>query len=194
MKVIIAMLSFVVLSGWIAGCSTISKEQCQVGDWNGIGEADGTKGKDKNAFYKYTEECAEYGVKPNHEQYKAGYAVGVKTYCTPQNGWEKGRSGARYYNVCPKTLSAAFLKNYNKGKKVWKLHNKIGQLKQKISQIDRNIETEENKLVSGGVTGAQVVAGGVKIDRMRREKIGYERQINTLQAKANRLESAFQVE
>jgi len=47
MKNLLILVSFILLGGFVTSCSTISKEQCQVGDWKGIGERDGSKAKIK---------------------------------------------------------------------------------------------------------------------------------------------------
>ncbi len=47
------------------------------------------------------------------------YDRGVEAYCRPKNAYEQGALGNVYKNVCPDRLEDAFLKEYNRGRRVY---------------------------------------------------------------------------
>ena len=80
----------------LTGCSSISPEECQVGDWFAIGKTDGQQGIASSKFRSYQEECAKHGLSSDFKAYEQGHAEGVMLYCTYDAGWELGQSGGAY--------------------------------------------------------------------------------------------------
>ncbi|MCB0363905.1 MAG: DUF2799 domain-containing protein [Bdellovibrionaceae bacterium] len=120
----------------LAGCSTLSKEQCEMGDWHEIGRMDGSKGYEMARFQQHVKACGEYGVTPSREVYTKGRDVGLTTYCTPENGMTVGRNGSAYKNVCPANLERLFLKKYKIGKEMYDIDSQIKQIDYDIESID----------------------------------------------------------
>ncbi|MCB0342269.1 MAG: DUF2799 domain-containing protein [Pseudobdellovibrionaceae bacterium] len=181
----------VLLTGFgfmVSSCSSISKEECQVGDWTGIGHRDGSQGREQKRFYSYVEDCGEHGVTPNHDQYKQGYEEGLKVFCTPDNGWSVGRSGRSYNNICPPHLAKEFMSQYRKGQKVHQLEVKIRNLQQDINATDNEISVQEKALLNKTNTGADVLLIGAQIDKLRRKKLDQEKEIFKLQQEMQRVE------
>ncbi len=135
-KIFITTLSLAVL----AGCSTLSKEQCEMGDWHEIGRLDGSKGYAMARFQKHVKACGEHSVSPDRNIYSKGRQVGLTTYCTPENGMSIGRSGGSYHNVCPANLERKFLKRYTLGKKFYTLESQIKQIDYDIESIDSQFD------------------------------------------------------
>jgi len=101
----------VLLLGTVSGCSSISEEECLLGDWYQMGLADGQKGEKNNAA-DYNKDCAEYLVQVDIKLYNEGRNEGLKSFCTYENGVLLGKSNQSYNNVCPADLSNEFLSGY----------------------------------------------------------------------------------
>lgn len=175
---------------FIASCSTISKEECSVGDWAGIGQRDSSKGSKQDRFYTYVKECGEHGVKPDHNAYKAGYSDGLKTYCTAENGWRVGKSGSSYAGICPKSLAEAFSRSYQKGKAVYTVNSKISQTDNEIRQIDDDIRSQQDQMLDKTKTGQDVAIMAMRVDQMRQKQRELEKRRNQLQSELIRLDGA----
>lgn len=129
-----------VAAALMAGCSTLSKEQCEMGDWHEIGRVDGTKGQTMERFQKHVKACGEFGVTPSREVYSKGRSVGLTTFCTPENGMSIGRNGTTYKNVCPANLERAFLKKYKIGKEMYGIESQMKQIDYDIESIDTQFD------------------------------------------------------
>ncbi|AUI68494.2 DUF2799 domain-containing protein [Beggiatoa leptomitoformis] len=99
----------------LAGCASLSQEECQQGNWQTIGYNDGAQGYKVERFSSHQEACAEYKVRPNFQLYKQGYEKGIVTYCRPNKGYDLGKQLSQYEGVCPSHLETAFLNAYLDG-------------------------------------------------------------------------------
>ena len=104
-----------VAGGWLAGCSTMSKDQCLAGAWGEKGYADGAAGYPMSRLDGHAKACAKYQVAPNPAAYDSARQDGLRSYCTFERGWEEGRSGNTYYGVCRPQEEQAFLPAYHDG-------------------------------------------------------------------------------
>ncbi len=118
------------LSGALAlsGCTTLSREECLIGDWYGIGVQDGAAGYSLERLAEYRQACAEYRIRPDRDAYRAGWEEGVRDYCTPQRGFREGRQGAFYAGICPPQLEWAFLREYRIGQELHEQERRIQEL------------------------------------------------------------------
>ncbi len=106
----------------LAGCATkMSEEDCAVADWAALGDADGRAGEAREAFGRRAERCATFGVTADYDSYFAGRERGIQAYCTPQSGYEAGRSGGDYRGVCPADVEPGFLSEYRIGAQLYAL-------------------------------------------------------------------------
>ncbi len=85
---------------FVAGCASLSEDQCRAGDWFSIGYTDGTKGRSLSHFTDHARACNEYGIAPNQTEWIAGRTQGLPVYCTVENAYRIGRSGDRLNAVC----------------------------------------------------------------------------------------------
>jgi hypothetical protein len=67
----------------------------------------------------------EIQMKPRHE-------AGVREYCAATNGEAAGAAGKKYNQICPKDLEAAFLPEFNRGRKKYL----VGLITRKQGEID----------------------------------------------------------
>lgn len=111
-KAIIAILAMLAM---VAGCASVSKEDCLLTDWYEVGRLDGRQGKARTAFQGRAKACLEHGITADRQAYYKGHDRGMQYYCTEQKGFELGQQGLAYRSVCPLQLEANFRAGYDKG-------------------------------------------------------------------------------
>ena len=115
MKKIIGITLSVTIVFMLAGCATVSKEDCQLADWFELGRSDGIQGKPRFAFQNRAKPCLEHGIHADRQAYYQGHDEGLKYFCTEQNGFEQGRKGLAFKSVCPLQLEKDFRTGYQNG-------------------------------------------------------------------------------
>lgn len=140
----------------VSGCATLNKSECRKADWEMIGLEDGAKGHSLTYIGNHRKACAEYGVKPDLDQYRVGHAAGLARYCTPDNGFKQGRAGRGYNNVCPAELAGQFLAGYDTGRELHELKSEIDHrlrdaraANAEKAQLEEKLQNVETMLVSG---------------------------------------------
>lgn len=124
----------------LAGCSsTMSKDECRTVDWRTIGYEDGVAGRSGGQIGQHRQACAEYGVTPDLDAYRAGRADGLREYCQPHNGYRAGVSGDVYYDVCPADLAPAFVAQYDAGHELY-------IRERRVSDTDAQIEARRAEI------------------------------------------------
>jgi hypothetical protein len=99
----------------LAGCASVSKDDCLVTDWYEIGRMDGMQGKPRTVLQNRAKACLEHGINADRLAYYQGHDEGLKHYCTEQRGFELGRMGLAYRSVCPVNLEKDFRAGYKNG-------------------------------------------------------------------------------
>ena len=104
----------------LSGCATtpsLSPEQCQAGNWQQIGYADGMVGRSGAYFAKHLENCAPIpGSAPNRMLWEQGRQEGLKEFCTELNAYKLGREGYGWQPVCPLEGIEKLEEAYNQGR------------------------------------------------------------------------------
>lgn len=117
----------------VAGCSTtMDKDECRTVDWRTVGYEDGVAGRSGEQIGLHRKACAEYGVTPNLDAYRAGRAEGLREYCQPHNGYRAGATGATYYDVCPADLAPAFITAYDSGRELYVRERRVADTDEQI--------------------------------------------------------------
>jgi Protein of unknown function (DUF2799) len=130
----------------IAGCSGMSEQACVTADWRTVGFEDGTFGRSEATIGRYRQQCADHGVAPDLDSYRAGHADGVRVYCRESNGFAVGHSGATYQGVCPADLEAAFVAEYNAGRHLNELESALASVDSRIAGNYRGQENIKQEL------------------------------------------------
>ena len=115
MKHSMGIISLAAVMLMVAGCASVSKEDCLLTDWYEIGRMDGRQGKPRAAFQGRAKACLEHGISADRQAYYNGHDQGLNYYCTEQKGVELGQQGLPYNSVCPLQLEPNFRAGYNKG-------------------------------------------------------------------------------
>lgn len=126
--VVIFMLS-------LAGCATLSEEECLAGDWVSIGAADGAAGRMETVLSEHAKACGEVGVAPDEAAWRRGYEDGLIRYCTPQNAYEQGRMGQSLRPVCPSGNAAALQEANWTGRRYYDIGQDIADVERQLSDI-----------------------------------------------------------
>lgn len=112
---LIAAAIVALLSGCAGG---MTEADCQAADWSAVGFADGRSGASARLADKRLNDCAGGGYAVDRASYAAGRSEGLKAYCTAAGGFDAGRLGQEYSEVCPASLEADFLTAYEEGAKL----------------------------------------------------------------------------
>ncbi|MBK8537046.1 MAG: DUF2799 domain-containing protein [Candidatus Competibacteraceae bacterium] len=130
----------------LSGCTTLSREDCLSGDWYAIGVQDGASGYSLERLAEHRQACAEYRIRPDREDYRAGWEDGIRDYCTPQRGFREGRQGASYAGVCPPQLEWIFLREYRIGQELYEQERRIRELeREQERKKEERREREEHR-------------------------------------------------
>lgn len=117
----------------LAGCSTLSQEECQSSDWYSLGYQDGQAGKLQSQLQRYTQSCGEYGLRPDAARWQSGYAKGLEYYCIPELAYAKGKAGEEYQGVCPN--DASFLARYQQGRREYLITEELDDIDQQLRRL-----------------------------------------------------------
>ena len=98
----------------VSACSTLKKEDCEKMDWQARGFSDGEDGEEPETFDDYTEQCKEFGINTDKERYLKGLKAGLKNFCTFDNGYHAGLSGAREADHCD-DIDSSYRNGFEKG-------------------------------------------------------------------------------
>ncbi len=121
--------------GLLAGCATISEDQCAKVDWYDLGVNDGLSGHPVDRLLRHREACAGVKVVPDEKRYLQGRPVGLAEYCRLDNAQREGLAGRPYADVC----DAAFKRTYQAAYEVSSLKRRI---KNNLDEVSR----KENEL------------------------------------------------
>lgn len=128
----------------LAGCSSLSEEECRAMSWYNQGYQDGTEGKTRAASSGYKKTCGEYGLRVDEAEWQRGYAKGLELYCIPELAYSKGREGNEYLGVCPNDTS--FLTQFERGRKEFLLAQRLGELQRELELTEQEIYRLEQQI------------------------------------------------
>lgn len=77
----------------LAGCESMSPQQCKAADWQRVGYEDGARGEPEQRLADYAEDCGKVGVRPDPGLYRQGREQGLATFCNAPSGWREGTQG-----------------------------------------------------------------------------------------------------
>ena len=87
-------------------------------------------GRDGNFFSR--DMCAPQGMSLLLKRHNEG----VLAYCLKSNGFAAGTTGRAYNKICPSTMEAAFMPEFNRGRKKF-LQTEVYENERQISEIER---------------------------------------------------------
>lgn len=202
-------LGIVAAMAALAGCNSMSAQECQSTDWRTVGYEDGVNGFAGDRIGRYRNACSEHGVTPDLAQYQAGRDQGLTEFCKPANGFRVGARGAGYSGVCPADLDESFVDAYQSGRQLYVLRSRVGSthdqiysMRAELDQIDRDLVSVAAQIVDPTLTAeqrAQLVVdtkhlaerkGELKarIPQLEGELVGYQRELEDYRATLSYIE------
>ena len=122
----------------LAGCATMSPEECKVADWRAIGEKDGSQGKSEQ-LAGHLKSCQGVGIVPDNRLYRSGYQQGLKYYCQPQRILNLALQGNGDVSACPIGQQQFLTYYYRLGHDVYDAQNRIDELNSEQSRLEREL-------------------------------------------------------
>lgn len=146
MKKHFALLLMSLASLMLAGCESMSPQECKVADWGRVGHADGTRGESDRRIAAYTEDCGKVGVVPNAQLYRYGWDQGIVNFCTPANGWREGLQGnSGKASVCQGQAGyAGFTRYLDAGLQVYSTQSQMQRNARESQHLQKRLEESKN--------------------------------------------------
>ncbi len=119
---------------------------CVDADWRALGEIDGAAGEPEKTFEERAKRCSKYEVAADAEAYAAGRAAGLARYCTASSGFENGRLGRAYHEVCPFDVAPAFLREYELGRQLFTLTKQYDEVVEEFEEAMEDLEVHRYDL------------------------------------------------
>ncbi len=141
--------SIAMLALTLAGCASLSPEQCRNANWRQIGFTDGANGASAARIDEHAKACAEHGIRPNLDEYLSGRSQGLLNYCQAENGFSLGRRASEH-NVadCPENLKPAFLEQYHRGSQIHSLEEEIRSYRYRIDSNRTEIRHDDERIAA----------------------------------------------
>lgn len=154
----------------------VSGDPCGHADWFEVGRVDGISGTTQERS-TYVGRCLSQGREFDADLYQAGWQKGLIEYCTPERGFDAGRSGVEYTGICPAHMEAKFLRRFKIGAQIAELERKNAVIE---AQIDERIA--QLAAATASTPGSPPSRGSILSDALSRQA-GSERQNQTQQQK-----------
>jgi hypothetical protein len=119
----IRLLILTIATLFLTACHHLSETECRMMNWKQEGIRDGNDGKSVRNLSDSVEDCQKFGLSVDTPAYTAGYAIGIKQYCTPSQdlGQQHGVAGKSIDEInarqsfCVSNMQTLDLKHYNIG-------------------------------------------------------------------------------
>ena len=138
------LLSLLVVG--LAGCATMSGDECATSDWTAVGYEDGSRGYTSDRFSKHRKACAKHGITADFQAYQEGRSQGLVEFCQPSRGFNLGASGGQYNGVCSVELEAEFLDAYRVGQQLYVLRSNVSSADSQINNKKYKLEDIEDQI------------------------------------------------
>lgn len=125
----------------LAGCASLSQNECRRGDWRGIGERDGAAGRTQTYLAKHRKACARWHIAPDAQQWETGRQEGLKSYCTAENFYRLGRNGLNAQtDLCApedtENLREAHLRGYD----YYRLYRELREQQNRLFYLEHRLD------------------------------------------------------
>jgi hypothetical protein len=134
----------------LAGCSSMSVNECLATDWRTVGYEDGVSGYSGDRVGQYRKACTKHGISPDLTAYQQGRDQGLREFCKPLNGFRVGARGRGYNGVCPSELDGSFLEAYESGRQLYNLRSRVNSAANQINSMRAESDRIDTDLVSVG--------------------------------------------
>lgn len=168
----------------LAGCATMSPEECAVADWRALGAVDGERGETLATFENRQQTCAKNGIVADFDAYKLGRADGLVSFCRPERAFQFGLDGGAYRGVCPAETDTAFRMNWERGYAVYQAKSAFESARSSLESLYSRRDSVEKKMRDNEIASTEPnITPELRkyrlseVDRFRRERNEIEREI-----------------
>lgn len=155
----------------ISGCATMSKEECQMANWQALGQADGAQGKLPDYISKRSKNCVKNGIQPNQVLWEKGRKEGLKDYCKANNVYAIGRKGKDLSPVCgymSKSEYNTLMTSHKDGLKLYRFEKSIDRKREHLNKLQAEKNKVGNKKLSFG-SGLEYLSLDKQIKELKAE-------------------------
>jgi hypothetical protein len=139
----------------LSSCASMSKEECVSANWKEVGIKDGSLGRNALVFNDYVKSCAKTSATPDQSAYMSGRSEGLKTYCTIQKGYDKGRHNENYYGTCVDHNEKIYLDGRKLGLELYEQERLYTEAVGKVKKMDDDIAQVQNEIENLGAAARQ---------------------------------------
>lgn len=136
----------------LGGCATLSEKDCQGMNWGQRGFDTAMRGeKLEGQVNKDLAACEKHKIPVDRNEFASGYKAGLKSFCSPENGFAFGKAGKNYDRTCASENEDAFLRNYQTGfmqysvRRIAELEDEVRRLRGELSERDHQIQIYRSK-------------------------------------------------
>jgi len=157
-----AVAAFVALLS-LAGCETMSPEQCAGADWRALGFQDASNNGVQNLSAR-ADSCAKASIAPDQDAYQSGFAQGMVAFCRPAHGFQFAADGHTFAGICPDDLEPKFRPAYQDGQIVARADQDAQEARSQVSSLESRIEDIRHQLATDH-------PGNVRLEDELRDKL-----------------------
>lgn len=129
----------------VAGCATLTEDECRQGNWQEIGQRDGANGRTADHVSRHFKACEKTGIKPDISLWEKGRQQGLPMYCTPARAYREGRDGHDLSPVCPAADLRALAAANEKGQQYHRIGEEISDLRSEINEVETALIKEQDE-------------------------------------------------
>ncbi len=166
-----------VLSLGLAGCATLSTDECSTGDWHQIGKLDGNDGRTPDRFTHHAKACKLDRSEASRALYISGREEGLKSYCTTVRGYREGALGQAYGDVCPGGSAASFMQGYELGRRLFQTESRSSTTLDSYHAVTQQLLRAETEAERTQLRQEQA--------RLEAENARLKQEVQTLRAQAD---------
>ena len=129
---------------WLAGCATMTPNECKSANWGEVGLRDGLEGKALSVLNDRAKDCADAQVAVDTPRYLQGRDQGLVQYCRIENAVPLGLNGKSYDGVCPPAIDAEFRRRFTAGRDVHVARNELRTLESRRGAAEERLRNAAN--------------------------------------------------
>lgn len=134
------LLTLIAAALLLAGCETMSEDQCRKADWYQKGLADGREGWSESYVDAHRKACAKAGVTPDDRLWRRGWAEGVASFCVPRVAWRQGLNNRTYHGACRDLNEADWMRWYRLGNDAYRTKTEREARQREIDKLEEQLK------------------------------------------------------
>jgi len=134
-----------ILGSLLAGCESMSEDQCRRADWYERGREDGRTGEPDSYVDAHHKACAKVGVVPDDRRWRQGWTEGARSYCVPRMAWQRGLDNGSYQGACRDFDEANWLAWYRAGQDAHKTRSEREAREREIDKLEEQLKKADKE-------------------------------------------------